>query len=204
MNEEDNVVSVDTEQSTVEATPAVETAPESTADAQGIQETQEDKAEGTTEDTETKTGEEEKLMTKEEVSDIVVKRIDRMCKSLGFDNEEGLKEAVGRSQAYDVMKERYDAMSSENAEMKATVAMLKNNIDPSRYDDVLTYFKGKGASVDEESLKTAAATHSEWFKQTTPPPAAQVVAIGSESKAPSERDEEKAFAKAMGLPGFVD
>ena len=110
----------------------------------------------------------EKTFTQKQVNNLIKARLERRANSLyrryGVANSGELDEMIGKSQAYDVMKERYSAIKDENSQLKERLAFLSNGINPEREDDVRAHFKGKGIDFNEESLKTELQTHPEWLK----------------------------------------
>jgi len=89
---------------------------------------------GDTKDTTTKS------FTQDQVNDLVRERIDRerasVYKRYGVEDKVGLDNLVGKSQAYDVIKERYDKLRQENAQLTQDNAFISNNINPERKDDI--------------------------------------------------------------------
>ena len=110
----------------------------------------------------------EKTFTQQQVDDLIKARLERKTNSLykryGVSNSGELDELIGKSQAYDVMKERYSTLKDENNQLKERLAFMSNGINPEREEDVRAYFKGKDIDFNEESLKTELQTHPEWLK----------------------------------------
>jgi hypothetical protein len=112
------------------------------------------------------TDEKPKTFTQEQVNKIMRSRIERdrlsFLKRYGVEDRDGLDSLIGKAQAYDIMKERYEARGTEIAELKEKLAFMTNNINPDREDDIRAYFKGKGLEFNEESLVNELETHPEW------------------------------------------
>ena len=112
------------------------------------------------------TAEKPKTFTQEQVNKIMRSRIERdrlsFLKRYGVEDRDGLDSLIGKAQAYDIMKERYEARGTEIAELKEKLAFMTNNINPDREDDIRAYFKGKGLEFNEESLVNELETHPEW------------------------------------------
>ena len=108
-----------------------------------------------------------KSFTQEMVDEIVRNRLERdrkaTFKRYGVEDRDGLDSLVGKSQSYDVMRERYEATKVENASLREKMAFMANNINPAREDDVRAYFKGKGIEFNETNLINELATHPEWL-----------------------------------------
>lgn len=140
-----------------------------------------------------------------------------LLKRLGFESEDDLKAAIGNSQSYEAMKLDYDRIVGEGKTQKEAYDKLKSDYDAlgkakhdlegeillrdkgirkERYDDTLTWFKGKGIEMDEKSLTDAIKTHPEWTGGSFG---------GGERKTPTpdEKDiQDQKAAQDFGLPGF--
>jgi hypothetical protein len=183
-----------TEQATVAENPVQETTVP-TGDTQ-----QEAKAESTASPSE-QPKEAGKSFTQDEVNSLITERLSKTYSKYGFSKAEELDEAIGKSQSYSVMKDRYDSIIGEVNSLKAENALLKNGIDPQRYDDVKAYFAGKQIALDSEGLAKEVATHPEWVKRVS-----SVQPIGSVSNPPDTHVQEKMdreIAEAMGFSGFI-
>ena len=143
-----------------------------------------------------------KMFTQEEVNAIVQERLDKTYKKYGFEKADELDEAVGKSQSYEVMKERYGSTQGRLAELEAENALLKSHIDPSKYDDVRAYFKGKSLPIDADTLAKEAQGHPEWAQRIEP--VTTVTPLGSDKDEGGDEDEDKKAAEMFGLAGFVD
>lgn len=112
---------------------------------------------------------EEKLLSQSEVNDFVAKRVNEtknsFYKRYGVSNRDELDDLIGKCQSYDEMKERYDNLNNENTSLRQQLTFIKNNIEPSRVDDIKIYFKGKELELNEENLLKELETHNEWVKK---------------------------------------
>lgn len=172
----------------VETTPVVETPQddktqeEETATVAEKQEREEKPESSTTSE------EEQKSFTQEMVDEIVRNRLERdrkaTYKRYGVEDKEGLDSLIGKSQAYDVMKERFEKIKGENASLHEKMAFVTNNINPSREDDIRAYFKGKGLEFNEESLVKELETHPEWrnVAEVNDKPQTTIEVLGVEHK----------------------
>lgn len=141
----------------------------------------------------------EKTFTQKQVDDLIKARLERRNKSLlkryGVEKSSDLDNLVGKSQAYDVMKERYTAIKDENAQLKERIAFLTNNINPDREDDIRAHFKGKDIVFNEENLVKELGTHPEWLKavegDTTPKTTIKKLGIEHKEGNKPESDAEK-------------
>lgn len=110
---------------------------------------------------------EQKSFTQEMVDEIVRNRLERdrkaTFKRYGVEDRDGLDTLIGKAQSYDIMKERYEGIKSENATLREKMAFITNNINPAREEDVRAYFKGKGIEFNETNLINELATHPEWL-----------------------------------------
>lgn len=142
----------------------------------------------------------DRTFTRDEVTRILKRRIDR------YQNNVFTKYGVKDSTELDALFEKakgYDDIIKSRDELTEKVAFLENNINPERYDDVRTYFKGKGLPFTEEGLKTALESHPEWLKQAPEAakpskPITTIRSVGTEPKSRSASDEREIAKKIYG------
>lgn len=154
-----------------------------------------------------------KKFTQEQVNDIMRKRIERERNSIikkfgekyGASDENGLDDIFKKSLSYDVMKERYDNIVNTNKGLEKELAFLRNNIEPSKEDDIMAHFKGKEMEFNEESLKSELQTHPEWLKvvEKDTTPETTITALSPERQNTPDRNEAEEMAKLFGLKGFI-
>lgn len=141
----------------------------------------------------------EKTFTQEQVNNIMRTRLERdrnaFFKRYGVENRDGLDALIGKSQSYDIMKERYEVLKDENANLKERLTFISNNINPDREDDIKAYFKGKEIELNEDNLLQALATHPEWLKvvavDNTPKTTIQSLGVEHGQHKTFESEEEK-------------
>lgn len=154
------------------------------------------------EQTEAEKKEEEQIsqFTQEQVNDIVRKRVERTKKSYysryGVNDLDELDEMIGKSQAYEVMKMHRDNLLQENNSLKEKMAFIDNNINPTRYDDIRAYFKGKELVFNDENLKQELSSHPEWLnviskKDEAPKTTITTLGVEHSNKVVQETPEEK-------------
>lgn len=145
-----------------------------------------------------------KSFSQDQVNEIVRNRIDRLYTCYGVKNKQELDDLVGKSQSYDVMKERYGDLQVENANLNEKLTFLENNISPDRYDDVRAYFKGKGIDFSGENLIEALATHPEWLNQPkVETPKTTITTLGNEITYKAREDEKDVASKLFGFSRFA-
>lgn len=131
---------------------------------------------------------ETKTFTQEMVDEIVRTRLDRDRRATynryGVKDKNGLDELIGKSQSYDVMRERYEAIKTENVSLKEKMAFISNNINPAREDDIRAYFKGKEIEFNETNLIKELETHPEWLKvkEVSNAPQTTITSLGVEHR----------------------
>lgn len=164
-------------------------------------------------DTVTETKEDEgsgtpQTFTQDQVNDFVRNRLEkyqsRLYNRYGVNGKNELDELVGKSQSYDVMKEKFEATQNELAQFREENSFIKNNINPEKYEDIRAYFKGKGIEFTNENLINELATHNEWLtpKQVSDKPTTTIQAIGNLKQESPKFDEREAAKKLFGLKGF--
>ena len=140
-----------------------------------------------------------KTFTQDQVNEMIRSRLERDRTSLlnryGVNDKDGLDELIGKAQSYDIMKERFEALKSENAELAEKLAFISNGINPDREDDIRTYFKGKDIEFNGEALASALETHPEWRKvvEQDTAPKTTIIRLGTDHREvnTSETDEER-------------
>ena len=144
-----------------------------------------------------------KTFTQEQVNEMVKARLDRDRKSIykryGVEDRNGLDDLIGKAQSYSVMEERYNAIQTEVNSLRESNLFLKNNINPERYDDVRTHFKGKGIELNEENLTNELSTHSEWITKSGEEvkPKTTIQFMGNESPREKPSVNERDLAMEM-------
>ena len=146
------------------------------------------------------------MFTQEQVNDIVRDRLKKadakFFAKYGLDNAEALDAIVEKGKGYDEIKAQMDLVSSENKGLKEQITLTKNNIIPSKQDDVLTYFRGKGLELNDENLANMLETHPEWTPNKAP--TTTIVEMGAEgTKSNPYVSEEDEALKMFGLDKFV-
>lgn len=152
--------------------------------------------------TETTSEELEKTFNQKQVDEIIGNRVKRIFKRYGVEDKNGLDELVGKAQSYDIMRERYDSLTNENAQLKEKIAFLENNINPERQEDIRAYFKGKDMEFSNDNLKTELQTHPEWLKvaEKSNTPITTIEKLSPErGKVETEESEESQWKKLFGF-----
>lgn len=140
----------------------------------------------------------DRTFTRDEVTKILRNRLDRYQNSVyrkyGVKNLDEFNSLFEKAKGYDdVIKSRDEALE--------TVAFLRNNINPDKYDDVKTYFKGKGLQFTEDALKQQLESHPEWLKKTSSvnqKPVTTITPVGTGTKGPITTGETELAKKIYG------
>jgi len=114
-------------------------------------------------------------ITQSNLNDIIKKRISReqgrLCRRYNVKSLNELDNMVGRANSYfDLQIENAD-LSQQLKEAQQEIKQYRENelfnnlkINPDRFDDVRTYFKGKDLDLTKESLTQYLKSHPEWKK----------------------------------------
>lgn len=140
-----------------------------------------------------------KTFTQEQVNKIMRNRVERnrqaMLNRYDVKDRDGLDALIGKSQSYDIMKERYQGLKDENSSLKERLAFISNGINPDREDDIRAYFKGKDLAFNEEALIKELETHPEWRKiveeDTTPKTTIKALGVEHRDRNVPENEAEK-------------
>jgi hypothetical protein len=141
----------------------------------------------------------EKSFNQKQVNEMIKARLERSEKSFlkryEVQNLNELNEAIGKSQAYDVIKERYDSIKAENSQLREKIAFLSNNINPDREEDIRAYFKGKEIEFNDDNFIKELGTHPEWLKimkeDTTPKTTIKALGVEHTKVKVDETEDEK-------------
>ena len=142
-----------------------------------------------------------KTFTQDQVNDFVRNRINKVYARYGVEDSKGLDDLINKSRSYEVMEERYSKMQDHNRELEEKIAFMTNNINPSRYDDVRAYFKGKSLEFTNDALVNELQTHPEWLNVVkTETPKTTIQSLGGDNIHYKPPKDEKAEAfKLFGL-----
>lgn len=138
-----------------------------------------------------------KTFTQEQVNDLVRNRIERernsTYKRYGVYDKDGLDSLINKSHSYDTMKEEYENIQNRNKELEREIAFIRQNIEPSRKEDVLAHFKGKGIEFSETALIDELRTHPEWLRanEESDKPTTTIKRLGAQRSTPEPEDEKK-------------
>ena len=141
----------------------------------------------------------ERSFNQKQVDEMIKARLERSEKSFlkryEVQNLNELNEAIGKSQAYDVIKERYKDIKAENSQLKEKIAFLSNNINPDREEDIRAYFKGKEIEFNDDNFIKELGTHPEWLKvvkeDTTPKTTIKALGVEHTKVKVDETEDEK-------------
>lgn len=151
--------------------------------------------------TEPTTPEAERTWTKQQITEMMKKRVARSHQAFfnryGVQDLKGLDELFENSKKFNSMNDEFGKLQLRNSELARENAFLKNNINPDKYNDIIAYFKGSNLEFSEEELLKALPTHSEWLKQSAP--VTTIEALGSEAHAAPKVDEADLAGKLLGV-----
>lgn len=140
----------------------------------------------------------DRTFTRDEVTKILKKRLDRYQNSMY--TKYGVKDSSGLDELFNKAKEHDDIIKARDEALEK-VAFMGNNINPDKYDDIRTYFKGKGLQFTEDELKRQLESHPEWIKQTQQSvnkPVTTVTPIGTPSNGPVDKSEHDLAKRIFG------
>lgn len=151
-----------------------------------------------------------KTFTQEQLDQIIRERIERernstirkWCDKYGVNDEKGLDDAFLKSLSYDTMKQEYESIKSAKQELEKELAFVRNNIEPTKQEDVMAHFKGKDIVFNEENLKAELSTHPEWLKvkEVSDKPTTTIKAISPDRQdVKPERSEKEEMEKLFGM-----
>lgn len=150
--------------------------------------------------------------TKERVNELMQKRVERSHQA--FFNRYGVKDLkelddlFNRSNSVDSLNQKieeltkgntdwqakYDELANNNRELTKKYAFTSRNIRPELYNDIETYFKGKGIDINEDTLNEELKTHLDWCNK-----AGVVTDLGSEPHETNPAGEKELASKLLGV-----
>jgi len=146
--------------------------------------------------------ENERRYTKQQVIDMMKRRVNRSHNAFftryGVKDLKELDGLFENSQKFNSMNDEFGRIQLRNSELMRENAFLRNNIDPSRYDDIIAYFKGNNIEFSEDELLKALPTHNEWLKQAAPA-MTTIKSLGSEAHTLPKADESELASRLLGV-----
>lgn len=151
----------------------------------------------------TETGDDTQLkldtFTKDEVNEIIRKRLARheegLPKKFGAETLEQLQDFIEKGKGYEELKVAHENTIVEMAALQEKLLFIENNIATARYDDVRTYFKGKEIEMTADNLAKQLKTHPEWLEQTKK----QVHQIGNTKQDTPQKSEKDIALELLGV-----
>ena len=139
----------------------------------------------------------DRTFTRDEVTTILKRRIDRYQNSVF--NKYGVKNAQELDSLFEKAK-GYDDVIKSRDELTEKVAFMSNNINPDKYDDIRTYFKGKGLQFTEDALKSQLESHPEWLnKSVASKPKTTITTLGTEKTGQQQVGEKELAERMFGM-----
>ena len=143
----------------------------------------------------------DRTYTKAEVQDLMKRRVERSHKAFfnryGVEDLKGLDDLMHKSKSFSDMESEYGAIQLRNSELARENAFLKNNINPEKYNDIITFFKGSGIDFSEEQLLEALKTHPEWLK--VQPQVTTIQKLGNEFHREDTLSDKDRAEKLLGV-----
>lgn len=145
----------------------------------------------------------DRTFTRDEVSRIVKSRLERSANAMygkyGVKSKQEFDSLLEKAKKYD---NDINSMKSERDNYYRELSFMKNGVNPDKYDDINTYFKGKGQEFSEELLENVLKTHPEWLKQDNSVPTTPkttVRPIGSQQSGRKGMTEAELADKMFGI-----
>lgn len=174
----------------------------------------------------------EKTFTQDQLNEIVGKTRtearERAIKDLldryGVESDEALNDLFGKGQAYGVLNEDYHNAQNELQQLKADNALLRSNINSTKWDDVKAILSYKNLDINEDNIRQELSTHPEWantplveskplvtpesaqqmadnanLKEYKPTPKSVIKALGNDTPETQTANEEERIKKIFNL-----
>ena len=153
-----------------------------------------------------------KMFTQDQLSEMMRKRIERshnsFFKRYGVNDLNELDELFDKSNTVDELQKKLDELNQSKTDLEnqhnESIAQLKDlakkyafmskGINPDKYSDIETYFKGKNLDINEATLDEELKSHSDWVKSVN-----TVVDLGSEQSVSTNTSEKEQASKFFGV-----
>lgn len=112
----------------------------------------------------------EKMLTQSQVNELVGRArqegresaMRELYNRYGVGGDEELNDIFGRGQAYDSLNDDYKRNEGLYQDAMVENALLKSNVDKSRWDDIKLILNGKGLGITPETIESMIPSHPEW------------------------------------------
>jgi hypothetical protein len=76
---------------------------------------------------------------------------------------------IGRAKQYPDLEVKYNQAQEQLKEFSNRKLLFTNNVNLAKYDDIITYMKGKGLELNADNVKKVLETHKEWVRPQKQP-----------------------------------
>ena len=137
----------------------------------------------------------ERLLSQEQVNKIVQRRIAaaqmQMLKKYGAKDNTEFEALIDKARKYGDLETQFNQTSEKLKTFENKQFLFQNGVSLQKYDDVVTYMKGKSLELSPTNVQEVLKTHPEWARQVKKPAVgpARIGNTGSVS-APQVSDSE--------------
>lgn len=107
----------------------------------------------------------EKTYSKDEINDIMKKRLAKLYNEFGVDNNDALKELVGKGQSFEETQKKLQETQSELQDLKNEVLLKDSGISAKYINLAKLYFKSKNLEINGDNIKALIDEFPEWKGQ---------------------------------------
>lgn len=115
----------------------------------------------------------QRTLTQEQVNKIIQKRIaasqTNLYKKYGAKDLTEFEALIAKANKYGELETQYNQTLEKLQTFENKKFLYENGVSLSKYDDVITYMKGKGLELTPVSVQEVLKTHPEWVRQTKKP-----------------------------------
>lgn len=142
--------------------------------------------------------------TQEQVNEIVKDRLERQKNKFyskyGVEDKKGFDDLIGKGQAYETLIKELAETRKNNGNLTQELAFLRNNINPNKYEDIKTFFKGEGKDFSEEELIELLKDRPEWLNEVKKEePTTTIAKLGVENKPKLAETEDEKIKRLFGV-----
>jgi hypothetical protein len=115
----------------------------------------------------------QRTLTQEQVNKIIQRRIlasqTNLYKKYGANDATEFEALISKANKYGDLETQYNQTLEKLQTYENKKFLFENGVSLSKYDDVVTYMKGKGLDLTPVNVQEVLKTHPEWIRQAKKP-----------------------------------
>lgn len=132
----------------------------------------------------------EKSYNKQEMNEIVSKRIKKFYDDFGVQNNDELKELVGKAQGFEETQRQLEEAKKELQELKNDILLKESGIGSKYVDLAKLYLSSKSLEVNGDNIKQILKDYPEWADKPKQPEAPIQFGANNTNTKPQKSNKE--------------